>query len=44
MIANCFIYGNSMKNNVVAIVVPEEKWVLGWAETKGLDQNFGALV
>ena len=32
MIANCFIYGNSMKNNVVAIVVPEEKWVFGWAE------------
>jgi len=36
MIAQCFIYGDSLKNSTVCIVVPEEAWVRKWAETRGL--------
>ena len=34
-IAQCFVYGDSFKNSVVAIVVPEEEWVMKWAQSKG---------
>ena len=32
MIAQCFVYGNSLKNACVAVVVPEEEWVMQWAQ------------
>ena len=34
-IAQCFIYGNSLQNCVVAIVVPDEDWVKKWAQDHG---------
>lgn len=37
MIAQCFLYGDSLKNANVCIVVPEEAWVRQWAQGKGLD-------
>ena len=43
-IASIFIYGNSLRNNVVAVVVPEEKWVLLWAEKQGKQDNFAELI
>mmetsp|Transcript_24119 Transcript_24119/g.32340 ORF Transcript_24119/g.32340 Transcript_24119/m.32340 type:complete len:123 (+) Transcript_24119:1536-1904(+) len=44
MIAQCFVYGNSLKNACVAIVVPEQSWVEEWAAKEGLDaSNFAEL-
>ena len=34
-IANCFVYGDSFQSNVVAIIVPENDWVMAWAQKKG---------
>ena len=34
MIAQCFIYGNSLQNNVVAVVTPEQEWVEQWAKNQ----------
>ena len=36
MIAQTFIYGDSLKNNVVGIIIPEEEWVMDWAKKQGL--------
>jgi len=36
MIAQTFIYGDSLKNNVVGIIIPEEEWVMAWAQKQGL--------
>lgn len=36
MIAQCFVYGNSLKNNVVAVVSPEEVWAEQWAKDNNL--------
>jgi long-chain acyl-CoA synthetase len=33
-IAQCFIYGDSLKNSLVAIVVPDEEYVRSWIEAK----------
>ena len=33
MIAQIFIYGNSLQNNVVAIVSPDPEWVENWAQS-----------
>ena len=43
MIAQCFIYGDSLKNSCVSIIVPEEKWVQEWAQQKGIEGDFAAL-
>lgn len=40
MIAQFFLYGDSLQNCNVAIVVPEEEWVMAWAGKKGLKGNF----
>ena len=39
MIAQCFVYGDSLKNSTVCIVVPEEAWVMKWAQERGLLEN-----
>ena len=44
MIAQCFLYGDSFKNGVVCIVIPEEAWVMKWAQTQSLqNQSFQEL-
>ena len=30
-IAQCFVYGNPFKDCTVAVVIPEEAWVMDWA-------------
>lgn len=41
MIAQCFLYGDSLKNATVCVVVPEEAWVKNWAQSNGLSgQSF----
>lgn len=35
-IAQCFVYGDSFKNSCVAVIVPEEEWVMKWAQSKGI--------
>lgn len=39
LIAQCFVYGDSLKNNVVAVVFPEEDAVKAWAGQKGGLEN-----
>ena len=39
MIAQCFVYGDSLKNSTVCIVIPEEAWVMKWAQERGLLEN-----
>merc|ERR1719150_2884081 len=34
-VAQAFVYGDSLKNACVMVIVPEEDWVKKWAQTKG---------
>ena len=43
MIAQCMIYGDSLKNSCVGIIIPEEQWVMEWAREKGLSGDFASL-
>ena len=40
LIAQCFLYGDSFKNSCVAVVIPEEEWVMKWAQGKGKSTLF----
>lgn len=42
-VAQSFLYGNSLKNNTVAIVVPDEDHAKAWARSKGLPEDFKAI-
>ena len=42
-IAQTFVYGDSLKNNVVAIVIPEEEVVMKWAQSKNINSSFEEL-
>jgi len=42
MIAQCFVYGNSLQNNVVAVVCPEPAWAEQWARDHSSDKKTGA--
>ena len=33
-IAQCLVYGDSLKNACVSVIVPEEDWVMKWAQPK----------
>ena len=39
LIAQCFVYGDSLKNSCVAVVIPDEEPVMGWAAKQGLPQQ-----
>ena len=42
-VAQSLIYGDSLKNSCVCILVPEEAWVLGWARENNLEGDFESL-
>jgi len=43
MVAQIFIYGNSLKASLVAVVVPDSEVLLPWAKQKGLEGDLKAL-
>lgn len=43
MIAQCFVYGDSLQNCCVTIIVPEEEWFRGWARDNNVEGDFAAL-
>jgi len=40
LISQCFVYGDSLRNACVAVVIPEEAAVVQWATEQGI--NFSA--
>ena len=42
-VAQIFVYGNSYKSSIIAIVVPEELILLEWARSNNFDSNFKEL-
>ncbi len=42
-IAQIFVYGNSFKSNLIAIVVPEEEVINEWAKQNNCEQNMKKL-
>lgn len=43
-IAQSLIYGDSLKNSVVAVVIPEEQWATEWAAENNCEgQDFATL-
>ena len=43
LVGQCMIYGNSLKSNLVAIVIPDELAAASWAEKKGISCSFEEL-
>jgi len=43
MIGQIFIYGNSLQNNVVAIVSPDPDWAKQWAIANGCEGDLAVL-
>ena len=42
-VAQSFVYGNSLKNNVVAIVVPDKGAAIEWAKKNGGETNYETI-
>lgn len=42
-VAQCFVYGSSLQNSLVAIIVPDDDAVRGWAETNPPTLSKGSL-
>ncbi len=42
-VAQTFVYGDSLKSTLVAVVVPEESVVAEWAKQQGVAAGMGAL-
>jgi long-chain acyl-CoA synthetase len=42
-VAQSFVYGNSLKNNVVAVVVPDEDHARAWCSKKGVTYDYAKL-
>ncbi len=42
-VAQIFVYGNSLKNNLIAIVVPEEERIFEWAKENNCEQDMRTL-
>eukprot|EP00884_Botryococcus_braunii_P022126 jgi/Botrbrau1/8598/Bobra.0380s0019.2 len=43
LVAQCFVYGNSLRSQLVAIVVPDPEELLPWAAQRGLTQDLSRL-
>lgn len=43
LISQIFVYGNSLKSNLVAIAVPEEMAIAVWAKQNNLDPDMNSL-
>lgn len=42
-VGQSFVYGNSLKNNVVAMVVPDKEAAKAWAKKKGISFDFDSV-
>ena len=42
-VAQIFVYGDSFRNDLVAVVSPDPDYLLAWAAERGLPQDLGAL-
>ena len=43
LVAQCFVYGDSLRAALVAVVVPDPEALLPWAAGRGLPQDLGRL-
>ena len=44
MVAQTFVYGDSLKNACVCVIIPEEDWCKKWATKNGIEgQSFAEL-
>lgn len=43
LVAQCFIYGNSLRSQLVGVVVPDPEELLPWAAQRGLSQDISRL-
>ena len=43
MIAQCFVYGDSLKNCCVSVVFPEQEAVEAWGQQNGISGDFASL-
>ena len=44
LVAQAFVYGDSLQPNLVAVVVPDPETLLPWAAARGLAQNMTRLI
>ena len=42
-VAQVFVYGDSLKPSVVAVVVPDEEVLKKWAKSEGIEGDFATL-
>ncbi len=43
-IEQCFIYGDSLKNSCVSVIIPSEPWAKDWARENGVDGDFKTII
>ncbi len=43
MVDQIWVYGNSYESTLVAIVVPDKKQLMGWAQENGAGSDFKAV-
>ena len=44
LVAQAFVYGDSLQPNLVAVVVPDPETLLPWAASRGLPQDMKRLI
>ena len=44
LVAQAFVYGDSLQPNLVAVVAPDPETLLPWAAARGLPQNMTRLI
>ncbi|KAI8848064.1 hypothetical protein BC829DRAFT_427760 [Chytridium lagenaria] len=44
LVAQAFVYGDSLQATIVGIVIPDEEIFVPWAKSKGIDKPFSELV
>jgi long-chain acyl-CoA synthetase len=37
LISSCFVWGDSLRNHLVAVVIPDRQTIMAWAKGAGLD-------